>query len=114
VHRAEMYIFGHSKIKGMCPLRTDLGKSLQVRGGEKGLLRVALLVVFWRRGVTQWLPLDRSVRSWCKFLFLPGFKTEAGLGKEAAVGEDAEDIEHPEKNANATAYDERESAAFPG
>ena len=29
------------------------------------------------------------------FLFLPVLKTEARLGEEAAVGEDAEDVEHP-------------------
>jgi len=47
------------------------------------------------------------------FLFLPILKAEAGLGEEAAVGEDAEDIEHPQENTDATADHERERAAFP-
>lgn len=68
--------------------------SLQVQGGEYGLLRLALLVVFWRRSVHQWL-LDSGVRSGSKLFFLSVLKAEAGLGEEAAVGEDSEDVEHP-------------------
>jgi hypothetical protein len=93
VHR---HLFSHSKIKrNECPLGKDLDKSLQAQGGEKGLLRVALLVVFWRWGVHQWLLLACGVRSGRKLLFLPVLKAEAGLGEEAAVGEDTEDVEHP-------------------
>ena len=77
-------------------MRNDLGKSLQVQGGEQGLLRVALLVVFWRRSVHQWLlDLDSGVRSGRKLFFLSVLEAEAGLGEEAAVGEDTEDVEHP-------------------
>jgi len=79
----------------------------------KRLLRVSLLVVLWRRCERRWLPLICGVRSGRKFLFLPILKAEAGLSEEAAVGEDAEDIEHPQENADATADHERESAAFP-
>ena len=101
VCRAEkMYIdtfYQPLKIKrNACPLRNDLGKSLQAEGGEKGLLRrAALLVVFWRRGVHQWL--DSGVRSGRKLFFLSVLKAEAGLGEEAAVGEDTEDIQHPDR-----------------
>jgi len=95
----EMYIDTCSatqKLKRMSVhLGKILGKSLQAQSGENGLLRVALLVVFWRRGVHQRLPLDCGLSSGRDFLFLPVLKAEAGLGKEATVGEDTEDIEHP-------------------
>lgn len=64
-------------------------------GRLKGLLRGALLVIFWGRGLRRWLPLICGIRSGRVFLFPPVLKAEAGLGDEAAVGEDAEDIEHP-------------------
>ena len=76
-------------------MKNDLGKSLQAQGGEKGLLRAALLVVFWRRGVHQWL--DSGVRSGCKLFLLSVLKAEAGLGEEATAGEDTEDVEHPNR-----------------
>jgi len=64
--------------------------------------------------VYQWLlPLDSGVRSGHKLFFLSVLKAEAGLGEEAAVGEDTEDVEHPEENAYATADHKRERAAFP-
>ena len=94
VHRR---LFQLLKVKrNECPLRNDLGKSLQVQDGAQRLLRVALLVVFWRRSMHQWLlDLDSGVRSGSKLFFLSVLKPETGLGEEAAVGEDTEDIEHP-------------------
>ena len=61
----------------------------------EGLLRRALLVIFWRRGVRRWPPFICGIRSGRVFLFPPILKADARLGDEAAVGEDAEDIEHP-------------------
>jgi len=45
--------------------------------------------------VHQRLPLDCGLSSGRDFLFLPVLKAEAGLGEEATVGEDTEDVEHP-------------------
>jgi hypothetical protein len=78
---------------------------------RKGLLRVTLLVVFWRRGMRQWLPLNCVVRSRRMLLFLPVLKAEAGLGEEAAVGEDAEDVEHPVKFFGSVLRNERVACA---
>ena len=43
----------------------------------------------------QWL--GNGVRSGGKLFFLSVLKAEAGLGEEAAVGEDTEDVEHPDR-----------------
>jgi len=62
-----------------------------------GLLGV---LVLWRRGLQQRLLLSRGTCRRRTFLFLPVLTAEAGLGEEATVGEDAEDIKHPQENAD--------------
>ena len=87
------HLLSHSEIKANECVHCERILVSVYRG--RRLLRVALLVVFRRRGLHHWLPLICGVRSGGTFLFLPVLKAEAGLGEEAAVGEDAEDIEHP-------------------